>query len=180
MIIMHRGIITELTANGAYVEIPKMAAKVSFGPIPVIQNEYSWGDQVLVTTVSNVKDDMVIIGKITTDAREKIIDGNLDSGWVLPDGVLLSGNVVKPATSNTVNRPNAVESGAGAMAYDTTLSKPIWSDGTYWRDATGTRVIDIWSASGSVASTSNILGSITTLLAASGSVASVSSVSGIV
>lgn len=41
-----------------------------------------------------------------------------------------------PSTS----RPNAATVGVGRPCYDTTLSKPIWSDGTQWRDATGTVV----------------------------------------
>lgn len=39
----------------------------------------------------------------------------------------------------TGSRPSPA-TGVGAMFYDTTLSKPIWSDGTVWRDATGTTV----------------------------------------
>lgn len=38
----------------------------------------------------------------------------------------------------TGSRPSATTVGAGAQFYDTTLHKPIWSDGTAWRDATGT------------------------------------------
>jgi len=37
-------------------------------------------------------------------------------------------------------RPSASDVGAGTQVYDTTLSKPIWSDGTAWRDAAGTTV----------------------------------------
>lgn len=40
----------------------------------------------------------------------------------------------------TANRPSAAAKGAGAMFYDTTLSKPIWSNGAVWKDATGTTV----------------------------------------
>jgi len=40
----------------------------------------------------------------------------------------------------TGSRPTASSVGAGGMCYDTTLSKPIWSDGTTWRDAAGTAV----------------------------------------
>lgn len=40
----------------------------------------------------------------------------------------------------TASRPAAGTVGAGAQFYDTTLSKPIWSDGTDWRDAAGTVV----------------------------------------
>ncbi len=54
---------------------------------------------------------------------------------------------------NCVNKPSAgsgwtadtvgvkvVVAGSGTMILDTTLNKPIWSDGTNWRDATGTVV----------------------------------------
>lgn len=37
-------------------------------------------------------------------------------------------------------RPSAVAARAGAQIYDLTLSRPIWSDGTVWRDASGTAV----------------------------------------
>jgi hypothetical protein len=37
----------------------------------------------------------------------------------------------------TASRPNASAVGAGAQWFDTTLNKPIWSDGTRWRDAVG-------------------------------------------
>jgi hypothetical protein len=40
----------------------------------------------------------------------------------------------------TGSRPAAGTGGVGTMVYDSTLSKPIWSDGTVWRDATGTAV----------------------------------------
>lgn len=40
----------------------------------------------------------------------------------------------------TATRPSASTVGAGSQIYDTTLGKPIWSDGTWWRDATGTNV----------------------------------------
>lgn len=47
---------------------------------------------------------------------------------------------VKSGAATTASRPSASTAGAGAMIYDTTLSKPIWSDGTVWRDAAGTAV----------------------------------------
>lgn len=40
----------------------------------------------------------------------------------------------------TGDRPDAAQVGAGVSFYDATLSKPIWSDGTAWRDAAGTIV----------------------------------------
>lgn len=44
----------------------------------------------------------------------------------------------KPKVYTTATRPSAVTLGDGAMIYDTTINKPIWSDGAVWRDATGT------------------------------------------
>ena len=53
---------------------------------------------------------------------------------------LLADDVFKTGRNTTANRPNAGSVGAGSMFYDTTLSKPIWSDGGVWRDAAGTAV----------------------------------------
>jgi hypothetical protein len=46
----------------------------------------------------------------------------------------------RPLQVATGSRPTAASAGAGAMIYDTTLSKPIWSNGTVWKDAAGTTV----------------------------------------
>lgn len=53
---------------------------------------------------------------------------------------LKTDHVLGLKTSTTGARPSAVSAGAGAEMYDTTLSKPIYSDGTVWRDAAGTAV----------------------------------------
>lgn len=46
-----------------------------------------------------------------------------------------------PSTSGTTAaRPSASTAGAGFAYFDTTLGKPIWSNGTAWVDATGTVV----------------------------------------
>jgi hypothetical protein len=57
--------------------------------------------------------------------------GNVFSGDVRSNGA------VKVQAVGTGNRPTAASKEAGAMIFDTTLNKPIWSDGTHWRDATG-------------------------------------------
>lgn len=46
----------------------------------------------------------------------------------------------RPRVYTTGTRPSAATSGDGAMVYDTTINKPIWSDGTVWRDSAGTAV----------------------------------------
>lgn len=50
------------------------------------------------------------------------------------------GDLVRFTTYTTAGRPSAATAGAGARYYDTTLSKPGWSDGTVWRDAAGTAI----------------------------------------
>lgn len=47
---------------------------------------------------------------------------------------------VKVFSAVTGSRPTASAAGVGAHMFDTTLGKPIWSDGTNWKDATGTTV----------------------------------------
>lgn len=92
----------------------------------------------------------------STDANERFsIDGQGICRWGAGGGsstdvalLRITANVLelgaddcfKVGKNTTANRPNAVSVGAGSMFYDTTLSKPIWSDGTVWRDAAGTAV----------------------------------------
>jgi hypothetical protein len=40
----------------------------------------------------------------------------------------------------TAGRPSAAAAGVGAFYYDTTLSKPLWSTGSVWKDAAGTTI----------------------------------------
>lgn len=47
---------------------------------------------------------------------------------------------VKGYSSNTAGRPTASAAGMGSSMFDTTLNKPIWSNGTNWVDATGATV----------------------------------------
>lgn len=50
------------------------------------------------------------------------------------------GTAVQTGAFATGSRPTAATAGAGAMVFDTTLNKPIWSTGAAWVDATGTTV----------------------------------------
>lgn len=70
-----------------------------------------------------------LIGKRSTDAAS--------APRVVLDAV---NGVVVVTRAATGSRPVASTAGAGAMFLDSTLNKPIWSDGTNWRDATGTIV----------------------------------------
>ena len=44
---------------------------------------------------------------------------------------------IGPKSGTTAQRPTASVAGVGFQWYDTTLQKPVWSDGAVWRDATG-------------------------------------------
>ena len=48
--------------------------------------------------------------------------------------------MIRHQSYTTAGRPTASSAGAGAEYFDTTLNKPVYSDGTNWRDATGTIV----------------------------------------
>ena len=48
-----------------------------------------------------------------------------------------TGYALRTGRAPTNARPDAGAVGSGGMFFDLTLSKPIWSDGATWRDATG-------------------------------------------
>lgn len=47
---------------------------------------------------------------------------------------------MRSGQSSSAARPSASTCGAGACLYDSDLNQPIWSDGSQWRDASGTLV----------------------------------------
>jgi|GEM_PF-3158160 len=55
-------------------------------------------------------------------------------------GEIIASSYIKGMADITANRPPAATAGAGASMFDTTLGKPIRSDGSQWVDATGTAV----------------------------------------
>jgi hypothetical protein len=64
----------------------------------------------------------------------------LYAGTGTNDKLVVSRGVFQDRTLTTAARPTASGVGAGSCYYDTTLGKPVWSDGTNWRDAAGTIV----------------------------------------
>lgn len=52
-------------------------------------------------------------------------------------GAIILQSVIRHRTYTTAGRPAAATAGEGAEYYDTTTKKPIYSDGTTWRDAVG-------------------------------------------
>lgn len=58
----------------------------------------------------------------------------------LPRGGGQMYGMIRHRSYTTAGRPSASTAGAGAEYFDTTLNKPVYSDGTNWRDASGTVV----------------------------------------
>lgn len=73
-------------------------------------------------------------------SASEILIKNRNTFKVLKNGVLKGIGEIFPQAFTTATRPTASSVGAGAMIFDTTLNKPIWSDGTNWKDASGTAV----------------------------------------
>jgi hypothetical protein len=57
-----------------------------------------------------------------------------------PVARVTASGAIKTCAVDSGSRPSAISEGVGAQVYDTTLSKPLWSDGFVWRDAMGTAV----------------------------------------
>jgi hypothetical protein len=72
------------------------------------------------------------------DVARLLSNLSLLDGGVRP-GVLgqMAHQTFRTGAGATGLRPSASAVGAGAQWFDTTLNKPIWSDGTRWRDAVG-------------------------------------------
>jgi len=90
-----------------------------------------------------------------TDTVDKVLvrcDGSIgfSSGTAAADATLArlgvgvlgvgAGHVLRTGRNATGSRPSAAVAQVGSMFFDTTLAKPIWSDGTVWRDGAGTAV----------------------------------------
>lgn len=80
---LYRGVITKLTAKGAWVSVPKLGGTASFGPCEVTTSDYSIGEKVLVSHIGDVVDNLVILGRLTRDAQEEILDGNEDNKQIV-------------------------------------------------------------------------------------------------
>ena len=70
----------------------------------------------------------------------EVLVKNRNTFKVLKNGVLKGIGEIFPQSYTTATRPTASSQGVGAMIFDTNLNKPIWSDGSAWKDATGTAV----------------------------------------
>ena len=75
-----------------------------------------------------------------SSAGNTILAGNsptITDASEVGSNIILSKFGLRSPQGVTVNRPAASSAGAGAMWFDTTLCKPVWSDGSAWHDALG-------------------------------------------
>ena len=82
-----------------------------------------------------------VTGKVSIDRTSIVKDsGHLDLyAGADTSGIRARRGLIANRTLTTAARP-AASVGAGFCYYDTTLSKPVWSDGATWRDAAGVAV----------------------------------------
>jgi len=73
------------------------------------------------------------IGNTILDANSANIADSSEVG----SNIIFSKFGLRSPQGSTGNRPPASSAGAGAMWFDTSLGKPVWSDGSAWHDASG-------------------------------------------
>lgn len=80
----------------------------------------------------------------TDEVSKPAVEGQVQIGSKGPlelnGGQINANGPLRVSTYSTTLRPSATGLDAGTMIFDTTLKKPIWSDGSTWRDASGDEV----------------------------------------
>lgn len=79
--------------------------------------------------------------KVDSGSKVVLISPTTTEPMILAsDTTTILSDYIKSAIVATSGRPTASSVGNGAMLYDSTLGKPIWSNGSVWKDASGTTV----------------------------------------
>ncbi|UTN93542.1 hypothetical protein SEA_OREGANO_29 [Gordonia phage Oregano] len=108
----HEFIVLKVDTSANAVTVSSSAGVGLSGQSVVLREENEW----------------VAVASTPTSGRWAIIGRGKASG------------VVPGLSAATGSRPSASVAGAGAMMFDSTLGKPIWSTGSAWVDATGATV----------------------------------------
>lgn len=77
MSVLYRGKVTNITADGVFVEVPSWAPGMEFGPCDVPDYVFVVGEQVLVGQVGDVSEDLVVVAPLM---KEFIEGGGGDGG----------------------------------------------------------------------------------------------------
>lgn len=121
-------------------------------------NKFNIGKEYLATRKASSSSSGTVIGNTYAIIAEFFSSGNgqiayrdlttgtdYDKIYFSPNGITFTANnaifsgLIKGLAGDAASRPIANLT-VGAMYYDSTLKKPIWWDGTTWKDATGTTV----------------------------------------
>lgn len=141
---------TEGIAIGPYAKITNYNQAIAIGPAAeAVTNGTALGHTAKANGASSVAlginaltthTSSVAIGPNATTTANNQIQLGASGSNVVAAGAITAGGFVRCATYATASRPSASTAGAGAMIYDSTLGKPLWSNGSAWRDAAGTAV----------------------------------------
>ncbi|WP_262689794.1 hypothetical protein [Kordiimonas aestuarii] len=112
------------------------AAGIANAPVVRFENQSGTSPEVARFILSNSPMDQSATYLKCSDGSNDVFTIFADGGASLA-GDLVTDGVLRGKSDSTVNRPSAVSVGAGAQMFDTTLGKPIWSDGSQWVDAAG-------------------------------------------
>jgi hypothetical protein len=109
-----------------------------------VEDATVYSGTVTATTAANtddLKDSMIAAGTLLSGGATPLdLDGGALTTGAASVTSLTASSVIKSGASVTGSRPSASTSGAGAQWFDTTLNRPIWSNGSSWRDAAGNAV----------------------------------------
>jgi hypothetical protein len=157
---------TSITIDpGVNADVSIVSAVSGGGPylltVPALTNSHANGVAVVATappasmryTITyNQASQALILPYSVSIGTFTFANGPLGDGLYLDSGfasiITYSSGAVRLGAANafatgrdtTANRPAAATVGVGAQFYDTTLNKPVWSDGTHWLDAVGNPV----------------------------------------
>lgn len=100
---------------------------------PEWPSEWTYGDYTLFLGCRNTAPPV---------SGEYYFGGTGQKAWIGASnrGVEIPSSCIRVASGEMSSRPSASSVGQAALWYDTTLQKPIWSDGANWRDSTGALV----------------------------------------
>jgi len=85
---IYRGKIKSFTPKGVMLQVPALASDKLFGPCGVVNSgSYEIEQDVLVTNLNGVKEDIVVLGPTTVETYEDIVDGGELGGAIEDSGI---------------------------------------------------------------------------------------------
>ncbi|WP_431231466.1 glycosyl hydrolase family 28-related protein [Mycolicibacterium psychrotolerans] len=141
-----KGYVDSLATDAATYAAASKSTPVDADAIPIIDSAAT--NTLKKLTWANLKATLAAVTKTGSASRVYITDGSGNQSTASYSQLATPSAIMQRDTNGasrlpvfaTGSRPTAAAAGAGNVIYDSTLSKPIYSDGTAWRDAAGTAV----------------------------------------